>query len=1802
MKKAISILLLAALLLGLCPAVQAQEAGSFFLTAVTDSKVLVEPEAVAYQPGQTIAQALLASNHTFTGLEQGFIQAVDGESGNFYLLYDGAQYKLDAPASQATTLLLTTVETPWSESLQQLLLRMGEFRTMTGGVQQYEPAQQRYRSCLTALRQASGFDQALAELNQAIAEFESLMNGPKYPVRFQVTQGAAAAQNVQITLTGIYGDQYTAQGTSLEVIPGSYRFCVSDGSVNRTEGTVEVNEQGAQVAVTLPSGKWFGDVSILRNSSEREPYPRRQLDDYRAQFFVPDIDGPHMINFSQRGPDAPEGTRLFHRFAGKRESAVWNNKYNTMFQVIQTGMQGCTVMLEAEYKAADGYAQIQSFAAELIRTPTLRNLTVLSDGAEAYLGFAPLVSAYQIRVASDKLTVHAEPLSSDYTVAVNGQVLSGDTEIDARDFTVTVTAGEQSQTYQVSVKKLEPVYVTVRHDADVAVEVRNQADASIPAVRTDTYRLVPGESYTYIATKGGEYHAAAAFTAEQDLTVTAATPVAQPWLTKLQLAAAGYPQAPVEEAYEIEPAFTPENHDYRVPVSDCSLAVYVWTDTPEDGVEISGHYPEFLTGKARRLSIQSGSQRGSYMPSMLSYSGIGNDLTIRAEKTDGDVTYYQEYRVEIYRTLHVYEMTASSEGAPVTLEPEFDRDCTEYTAQVPQGAENITLNLEYPHENEVRPCGYYMDVVCGSQQTRLEFVRDALLPVELALDPLQKTETITVTVGCQDSAAKPGQYTIRLEKLPPVTAKFQVEPAEASILVVSELSGQRAWPDDTGAFILMQSHSYRYTLTCPGYVAKTGTFTADGDQVIAQTLTKAPVNGNLNPDLEALWPDFRGNRDNNGVTDAPTPIRDEEAVLYWATKLGEGYSAGATGCPILACGSLYTYAGTDIYRMDPFTGEILAQAPMDHASSFAINNPTYAEGMIFVGLSNGCIQAFDAQTLQSLWLYQDALGGQPNCPIVYHGGYLYTGFWNSETGMANYVCLTVTDEDPTAEKEAKVASWTHTSQGGFYWAGACVRDGFLLVGTDDGETGYTTGYASIVSLDTRSGKVIDSITLPRVGDQRSAISYDAQTDSYYFTTKGGQFYTVQTAQDGTFRPNSLRYLDLNNGSNSAATPAMSTSTPVVYNGRAYVGVSGVGQFSPYSGHNITVIDLKNWEIAYSLPTQGYPQTSGLLTTAYEGEEEIVYVYFLDNFTPGKLRLLEDRPGQNKGSLTVTEIYQENGVEKRAETPYVLFTPSGDQEQYAICSPIVDEYGTLYFKNDSAYMMAVGSTIERLEVKKLPQKLRYQVGEVFDPTGMQVVATYTNGMTRDVTNDITFTTEPLTAEDTELQIRFERVQYQNRDGKTGVVYTAPQTSLDLRFGEASADEKAAEETERLIEAIGTVTLESKEAIDAARASYDSLTDAQKALVRNYQTLLDAEAAYEALLKTDDEKAAEETERLIDAIGTVTLESKAAIEAARASYDSLTDAQKALVRNYQTLLDAEAAYEALLHTHAFGPWASNQDGTHSRTCACGETETEPCECVRETVREATCTEAGLIREVCPVCQWEKQEEAIPALGHDWGKWENEQPGDCFTPGSQVRQCARCGETEERSTEKNPADCPSRPFADLDTARWYHQGVDWAISSGLMNGMSATSFQPNTPLTRGQLVTILYRMAGQPTVGGKMPFRDVADGRFYTKPTLWASQKGLVKGVTETLFAPEQPITREQLMTILYRYAQLLGQDVEADGTLSGFSDWQKVSGYARKPMLWAVDRGLINGMDGALVPQGQATRAQIATILFRWTAKK
>ncbi|WP_454941830.1 S-layer homology domain-containing protein, partial [Evtepia sp.] len=156
-----------------------------------------------------------------------------------------------------------------------------------------------------------------------------------------------------------------------------------------------------------------------------------------------------------------------------------------------------------------------------------------------------------------------------------------------------------------------------------------------------------------------------------------------------------------------------------------------------------------------------------------------------------------------------------------------------------------------------------------------------------------------------------------------------------------------------------------------------------------------------------------------------------------------------------------------------------------------------------------------------------------------------------------------------------------------------------------------------------------------------------------------------------------------------------------------------------------------------------------------------------------------------------------------------------------------------------------------------------------------------------------------------------------------------------------------------------------------------------------------------------------------------------------------------------------------------------------------------------------------------------------------------------------------------------------------------------NGLMDGVGDGQFAPNATTTRAQLVTILYRLAGEPAVSGDAAFTDVADGLWYTGAVAWAAQKGIVNGISETQFAPAGDLTREQLATILYRYAQDQGYDVSASADLSGFPDAGDIQSYATQALSWAVAEGLLQGFeDESLQPGGTATRAQIATILMRF----
>ncbi len=176
---------------------------------------------------------------------------------------------------------------------------------------------------------------------------------------------------------------------------------------------------------------------------------------------------------------------------------------------------------------------------------------------------------------------------------------------------------------------------------------------------------------------------------------------------------------------------------------------------------------------------------------------------------------------------------------------------------------------------------------------------------------------------------------------------------------------------------------------------------------------------------------------------------------------------------------------------------------------------------------------------------------------------------------------------------------------------------------------------------------------------------------------------------------------------------------------------------------------------------------------------------------------------------------------------------------------------------------------------------------------------------------------------------------------------------------------------------------------------------------------------------------------------------------------------------------------------------------------------------------------------------------------------------------------------------------PFPDVAEGDWFYDAVRYAYENGLMDGVGDNLFAPNSETTRAQLVTILYRLAGQPAVSGDLPFPDVESGTWYTDAVAWAAENGIVNGTTDTTFAPGEDITREQLVTVLYRYAEAKGYDVSARADLSAYPDADQIQSYATESVAWAVAEGLIQGFeDNTLRPAGNATRAQIATILMRF----
>ena len=1372
------------------PAAQSADGENFFyFSAEAEGKLLIAPVKISYQDGQTIWQALNASQYRF-GMDggDGFVTTIENVTGNYRYSSVPSGVTLDHAAASVTYFRFTESEqSAITAGLQTLMQVMAGYLDKPADVRAY--AKGAYDE---ALRQYVGISDekasaCAAQITAKIKEYEASLCSTT-PVTF-----SGMGTGCKITAVSEYGKIYDDTETpgTLKLPSGSYAFTVQRDAL-RVSGRISVPETTA-VSVTMPDGGWLdmSDFAVSNDYSmssysgfDAGKYPLEQSD-HTFTTKIPDTFSKELYLYLPAS--GVTATAIYtDTTQTEQKTTVTLGSYNSpISKVLAKNCIGNTVTIRLSKKGTDGFTQSEDYTLRLDRMPTLSALDVTADGAAqaAKEPFAPAETlAYTYPVLSTVKSVKIQPtaFTSGSEITVDGKALTdGSAEValtgEKTDVPVIVKNGDYTTTYILTFEKASGKEVTFKMGSGITLEVYNKNGNLIGEWNEEFVecKLVPDTGYYYIATKDTYYHETRTFSVGETVLIDFAT---QPALTSLAFGSSSLSQNYGD--YGVYTDFT--RHVYTISVPDAYSSPAVWAGAG-DGETVSVHYSRITgtatSGTKRTVSVSTSDSTSSgttLAGLLLSGNPYGNEATLRVSKKSGSKTYYTDYELQFNRTLSLEAVSLALQqgGDPLTLDQlgadgketglrGFKPSIETYSVTVPAAQPSVSLAAVLRNE-ALR----YGDTDNGYA---LKIAVDGTLVTEgtQAEIPLNRTEvpqTITLTLSHPNAPAG-CVYTITVKKAASIKVSFEINPENAILFLEEAVSGSRVWPDENGAYPFSTGFTYKYLLTAPGYVGRSGSMTLDDGQFVLDgtaqgagsvrlTLVKATESKPLTK-FEAEWPDFRGNSSNNAVTTKKTPVSAEDGMLYWAKKIGSfstgtdgnGSGGSAVSSPILVNGALIVYAGNKLYRINKDTGETIQTGTMAGESSFSINSATYADGMLFVALSDGRVQAFNAETLDSLWIYTDPLGGQSNCPVTVCDGYVYTGFWNGETGDANYVCLSVTDEDPDKPLEAKTATWRYTKAGGFYWAGAYVSKDFMLLGTDDGEQGYTNGYGSILLMDPKTGRVLDRTDKPR-GDVRSSICY--ADGAYYATSKGGDFIRITLSAD----KRSIAQVDMLALENGVGGTAMSTSTPVVYKGRAYVGVSGSAQFNSYCGHNITVIDLSGkMSIAYRVETRGYPQTSGLLTTAYEKNgNDYVYVYFFDNYTPGTMRMLRDAKGQTTPSLIT--------VEEEKDTAYAIFTPNGAQAQYAICSPIVDENGTIYFKNDSCFLMAYGSTITKLKATTSVET--YEAGKAFSMKGVTVTATLANGETRNVTAMMSAPTEALKAGQTEVTLTLgkDQIMYHN----------------------------------------------------------------------------------------------------------------------------------------------------------------------------------------------------------------------------------------------------------------------------------------------------------------------------------------------------------------------------------------------------------------------------------------------------------
>ncbi|WP_147365312.1 MULTISPECIES: Ig-like domain-containing protein [Eubacterium] len=487
-----------------------------------------------------------------------------------------------------------------------------------------------------------------------------------------------------------------------------------------------------------------------------------------------------------------------------------------------------------------------------------------------------------------------------------------------------------------------------------------------------------------------------------------------------------------------------------------------------------------------------------------------------------------------------------------------------------------------------------------------------------------------------------------------------------------------------------------------GHIKGTAVITAEVCGIKNQCTVTVKMNRYV--DFESYWPTFRKNNSNMAIVDASLPNAGNNLTEKWINSdINVGGKQMTAGTPLVV--DNYVFVSTQnnkLYKLDKNTGAIVKEAKLAMKVGF-FSYATYGDGMIFVPEEDGTIEAFNADTLDSLWR-TESFGGQSNCQVTYADGFIYSGTWSGSTNKGKFFCVdTTSNGDIYQTNGIRRAKWVSDDDSGYYWSGATVVGNAVIFGGDSGV---------LQSRNKSTGALIDRYATG--GVIRSSIAYDAGTNALYFTagggvtsngiTGGGKCYKIGVTSDGHYT-----------GAKIADLPAASTTSPVVYNGRVYVTtqkVNGSGHEEDYN--KSTVIDQSNTEngklavldadslrTIYQTDIGGPSKASPLLTTAYTADgQQTVYLYITVNNHDGAIVRVKDWAGNTT---------------PQAE---VIYRADGDEQEYTTSSLNCDADGTIYYRNDRGHLMALTGTSEGVrEAAAVEGRLGVQKGNKEGSDGM-----------------------------------------------------------------------------------------------------------------------------------------------------------------------------------------------------------------------------------------------------------------------------------------------------------------------------------------------------------------------------------------------------------------------------------------------------------------------------------------------------